>query len=285
MSLASNIGPARGRRATALPLAVVLLLAFALGGCGASGEAPVVIEHDPRGPLAFGVVPFLEREALERTLGPLMGYLSAGLDRPVRLKVARSYAELERLMTQHRLDLGWFAPGTGGTVQDVVSLCIPAGPGPYRGLIVARNTTPPPTLASLAGKRFLYVDPNSRSGFLYPNRLLASRGIDPLRTFASIGYAGNHQRVIERILSGDADAGAVSDTVLREPARAALFGTKLAVVDRTDPIPQDPIVAAAALEPALRDRVRALFLELPARPGGATVLAGLRTALGIEGFR
>jgi phosphate/phosphite/phosphonate ABC transporter binding protein len=290
MSFTSNMAAALRRLPAVLTTAVLLAALFALPGCGDGSEAAIVIEHDPRQPLSFGVLPFLQRDALDRTLGPLMGYLSGGLGRPVRLRVARTYAELERLLTQQRLDLGWFAPGTGrpadGSPQ-AVAVCVPTGLGgsPYHGLIVARNSTPPPTLASLAGKRFLYVDPNSRSGFLYPNRLLASRGIDPLRHFASIGYAGSHDRVIERLLAGDAEAGALSDASLRDPRRAALFGRELTVLARTEPILQDPIVAAAVLEPALREQVRTLFLELPSRPGGAAVLAGLRSALGVEGFR
>ncbi|MBI4866611.1 MAG: phosphate/phosphite/phosphonate ABC transporter substrate-binding protein [Candidatus Wallbacteria bacterium] len=262
--------------------ALVAGIAALAAGCTASTQSPIRIVHEARRPLWFGTYPFLERAALLEALGPLMEHLSRTLGRTVRVRVASSYNDLDRAIRQGRVDVGWFTP-TGGEMQ---RLCRPASPGgrPHRGVIVARKSDGPMTLASLAGKRFLYVDRFSRSGYLYPNRLFSARGIDPLRYFGSIGFAGNHDRVLEQLLSGAADAGAVSDTLEHDPRRAQVFESRIAVIDRTDPIPDDPIVVLATLDEQLKRDLREALLGLSATAGGRQALGRLTASLGVERF-
>ncbi|MBI3893900.1 MAG: phosphate/phosphite/phosphonate ABC transporter substrate-binding protein [Candidatus Wallbacteria bacterium] len=269
-----------------LSLLAAVSLVLACNGCAGSGEEPIRILHDARRPIGLGTFPFLERTALVAALEPLSGYLSANLGRTVRVRVSASYADLDRALAQHRVDIGWFTPPGHSGSSAMETLCRPVGPGglPHHGLIVARKSDGPMTLASLAGRRFAYVDRISKSGYLYPNRLFSAHAIDPLRYFASVAFAGNHDRVIEQVLSGAADAGAVSDMLLRDPRFANLFETRLAVVSRTEPIPEDPIVASPELEPELKKNVKDLLLGMADTPAGKKTLEQLSRTLGIERF-
>ena len=75
-----------------------------------------------------------------------------------------------------------------------------------------------PDLNWLVDKRFLAVDPLSLGGYLAAALELHKRGIDPLRDFASLKFAGTHDAVVEGVLAGRADAGTVRTDVLERMA-------------------------------------------------------------------
>lgn len=258
------------------------ILGLLAAGCR-SGEPRLRIEHDARRPLVFAMIPFADRASLEEAVCPLTDYLAGKTGQPIRFRVVSSYTELDWAIAQGRIDLGWFAPAAGGGAardrMEVLARAVPAGGRAPRGVIVARPGLS--RLEDLAGKRFVYVDRRSRSGFLLPNRLLAARGLEPLRFFGKVEFAGNHERVLERVLSGAADAGALSETALGASRGAA---SRVTVLAATEPVVPDPLLVASSLDPDLRRRLAAAARGLDEDPAAREVLAGLKRAMGLERF-
>ncbi len=88
------------------------------------------------------------------------------------------------------------------------------------------------TVGDLRGKRFAAVDPTSFGGWLIAWRLLRQRGIDPSRDLAALDFAGSHRKVVARVLSGEADAGAVRTGMLEQLVKEGTIpGDAYAVVD------------------------------------------------------
>lgn len=261
-----------------------LLAMSGLFGCGAPRGR---VLHDAAAPLSFATFPFRQREALVGALEPLSRYLGDALGRRVRFRLASSYRELEELVAQGQVDFGWFTPrGAAAGAPPLEVLCRPISRGGarYHGSIVARRDSGIRTLRDLAGHSFAYVDRSSHSGFGYPNRLLAAQGLDPVRLFSEIHFAGNHDRCLDGVLDGLYAAGAVSELALADPARAARVERELTVVATTEDIPPDPVVVRSDLDPEVCRRLSAALIDAPRRPGGAEAIAGLARTLGIEGF-
>lgn len=266
-------------------VALCLMLAFSTGCGEGDGNTGLRLEIDERLPVQFGVFPFLERGELEKALAPLTGYLAAKLGRDVRIQVVADYADLERLVRQRRIDIGWFSPRSrqGGAEGVMIPVCRPrTRSGSYQGLIVARRSSGVTDLSGLASGSFAYVDRGSKSGFLYPNRVFVERGIDPLRFFRSIHWAGNHETCVRGVLDGRWDAAAVTSLVLKNSP--ASVTRSLVVLATTAAILTDSIVIRDGLPGLGSGTIRELFAGMASDTDGKDVIASLSISFGIFGF-
>lgn len=85
----------------------------------------------------------------------------------------------------------------------------------FAGLIITRaERTDIRSFSDLKGKHFMAVDPDSLGGWLMAKRELMIHGIDAERDFATLDFIGTHDGVVNKVLSGKVDAGAVRfDTI------------------------------------------------------------------------
>jgi len=122
----------------------------------------------------------------------------------------------------------------------------------------------------------------SKSGFLYPNRVFVERGIDPLRFFRSIHWAGNHETCVRGVLDGRWDAAAVTSLVLKNSPASVTEG--LVVLATTAAILTDPIVIRDGLPGLGSETVSNLFSGMASDTEWASVIASLSVSFGIYGF-
>ncbi len=149
--------------------------------------------------------------------------------------------------------------------------------------IIVRADSPLRQLTDAFGRRFAFTSEDSQSGYQAPRRLLApfarNRGG---RLFQSVaGPLQTPRRVVEAVLSGEADAGPLDSyfhDLLRqhEPALAA----QLRVLTSTPPTPIPALVAAAALPGAIARRFGAALLAV----ADADELSPVRTTLLLRRF-
>jgi ABC-type phosphate/phosphonate transport system substrate-binding protein len=149
--------------------------------------------------------------------------------------------------------------------------------------IIVRADSPLRQLTDTFGKRFAFTTEDSQSGFQAPRRLLApfARGRGG-RLFASVaGPLQTPRRVVEAVLSGEADAGPLDSyfhDLLRqhEPALA----TQLRVLASTPPTPIPALVAAPAVPEAIVRRLGSALLA----SSDADELSPVRAALLLRRF-
>jgi len=147
--------------------------------------------------------------------------------------------------------------------------------------IVARADAGVATLDALSTARFAYTTPTSQSGYQAVRAFFASRAhAAGGHAFAAVvGPLVTPRAVVDAVLAGAADAGPLDsywhDLLRRhEPATAA----HLATLASTPPTPAPPIVCAAALAPALRERLAGVWLAAGEAPALATARAALLIA-------
>ena len=132
----------------------------------------------------------------------------------------------------------------------------------YRSLIVTQADSGIETLADLKGKRFAFTDLESTSGYAYPNHLLRTHGIDPDRDLAKVFFLKRHDRIIDALLHGSVDAGALADEVYFGARKR--YGDKLRVVAESDPIPMVAIASSGHLDAETTARLEQAFVAMPA---------------------
>ena len=126
------------------------------------------------------------------------------------------------------------------------------------------------SLGSLEGLRAAWVDPLSVGGYLLIRDHLVSLAIDPDATFSSQTFVGSHPAVIDALVHGDADVGAVTVPRVDEASVREAIGlyagdtTKMIeAVTISDDAPTDAVVLTHRLS-----RPDARALEAVLAPSG-----------------
>ena len=188
-------------------------------------------------------------------------------------------------------------------------LAVPAArgtpaPGTYRSEIVVRAAAPFRALADLRGARFAWTTPTSQSGYQAPRALFAPLAGGAPFFGGVVGPTLTPRALVEALLAGDADAGALDGYWLQllrlhEPATAQALRTIACTPWTAAPAfacagTTEPAVAAAladALQRCGRDpqlaRVRttlALADIVAADPGGYEALAAAARAADALGY-
>ena len=130
----------------------------------------------------------------------------------------------------------------------------------YFSDVVVRNDGPVHAFSELEGGSSAYNDACSLSGYYSLLNKLAESGLDE-GFFDNVSCSGSHLNSIVAVLSGEADAAAIDSNVLRIRFRKVpALRNKLRVIESWGPYPIQPVVVSSALNPELKQRLRAAFL-------------------------
>jgi phosphonate transport system substrate-binding protein len=264
--------------------------------------------------LVFALAPDKDPDAMQEERIRFSAWLTAALGHPVEVIVPLSGAVIAEGFANGTIDAAHLsATAMARLVRDGSGTLLVAGringQTTYSSVWLARRDHPYRGVEDLRGQPVAFASPTSTSGYIIPAWDLAQRGLIDARTGLEAFFGRNHVlfgtgyvSAVERVLSGQAVAAAVSDYVW--------FGDKhltpeqkaqLAVVQSQGPVPTHVIAVSRALDPGLRAGLRAAFLtmhqqqpELAARMFGAQWvesddgqhLAGLQAALAfVESLR
>ncbi len=252
----------------------------------APAAEPAPAPAPPTRTLVFGKPPHLPSAELRSDYEPLVRYLGAALGEPVRLRIADSYGALVDELAAGSVDLAMLPAASYVAAKDrlpslqLIASIIGEGSPRYRGYIVVPQAKPWQSLTALRGKRFAFVDRGSGSGYVFPLALLRESGLEPARDFREVLFAGTHPKVVEWVLSGRVDAGAISSCTMHQ-MRSEGVAQRLRVLAKTDWIPFDSIVAHPSVPKETADRLRRVLLGLSMRTSeGRAVLTGITTTNG-----
>ncbi len=228
--------------------------------------------------LTLGVHPFLTAKELVPKFTPLINYLGEELGKPVRLVIAKDYAEHIRRVGEDKLDLAYLGPASYvEMVEQYGSKPLLArqeiqGKPTFRGALILPAQSGINSLQDLKGKRFAFGSPHSTMSHLVPRYLLLEAGLGG-EDF-SFNFLGNHEDVALGVLMGEFDAGAVKEAVYHKYRPQ---GMKL--LTWTPAISEHLFVAGNHLPEAEVKAVRAALLALSAEKVVARVLAPLKSTL------
>ncbi len=189
---------------------VRLLLLLWLAPISAAAAPP------PPPPLRIGLTPvFLDDQAA--FLDQWRTFLQSRLKRSVIFVQRGNYREIVDLLRDGKLEFAWLCGYP--YVRDRNHFRLAAVPL-YRGeplyhsyLIVPASDKQTRSINDLRGRIFAFSDPDSNSGHLYPEYLLAKQDLQPASFFAKGFYTWSHRKVVEAVASGLAQGGAVDGYV------------------------------------------------------------------------
>lgn len=247
----------------------VLMAVLAVTGVARADQLPVVL----------AVHPYLSSQEIVTRLTPLADYLAGVLDRPVHVRVGRSYDEHLEAVGQDAVDIAFVGPAP------YVTLVRKYGPKPllarleidgaptFHGYIVTREQSPIRVLADLKGKSFAFGDRNSTMGHVVPHFVLHKAGVS-MKDLSRHVFLGAHNNVALAVLAGDIDVGALKDEVYFKYRAQGLRA-----IAQTPAISEHLFVANANMSPAMVAVLSKAMLNLKNQPHGMEILRSLNSKL------
>lgn len=220
-----------------------------------------------KNPIKFYLVPGQELQILKETSKSLKAYLESETGLKFDVQVPVSYIALVEAFGTKRADLG--IVNTFGYILAHEKYGVTArlrivsyGRNHYFGQILAHKDGVK-SVKEIEGKKFAFVDPASSSGYLLAAKLFKDRKIKP-KEFV---FAGRHDSVVSMVYQKQVDAGATfhvpekNDQGQPMDARRLVrtqypdVDTKVVILEKTGPIPNDPVIFRKDFPPELQDKL------------------------------
>ncbi|MEK5166451.1 phosphate/phosphite/phosphonate ABC transporter substrate-binding protein [Paenibacillus sp. FSL R5-0527] len=236
----------KGKWVIALLISAVLL---ALAGCGGKEGASAGSGGDvPAGwpsVLRVGSLPMEDGE-LSRTSDQFAKDLGEYLGIKVETFQGEDYNMMIEAMRSKKIDLTTYGP-FGYIIaaeRSGAKLLASMGNGPGSegtSVIIVPKDSPVQTVQDLKGKDFLFADPASTTGHLYPRatlmKLLGLKNDEIPEFFGNVSFSGGHDKSLLAIANGDADAAATCSQCIEMFAGSGLFNPEdIRVIAESDPI-------------------------------------------------
>jgi phosphonate transport system substrate-binding protein len=209
-------------------------------------------------------------------------FLSKEMGRPVEFVRRRSYREVMDLLDSGGLEFAWicgypFVQRRDPEFLGLLAVPVYKGKPLYHSFIIVHRDSPYTTLDDLRGKVFAFSDPESNSGFLYPQSVLANRRESADSFFQQTFFTFSHADTIEAVAEQVADGGAVDSYIWEYMSDFRPEITeKTRVIQQSPAFGFPPLVFRLGVERAVVDRMRAVLIEMKHDPEGSKFLKGLR---------
>lgn len=260
-----------------LVLAILLTLSTTFGTQAMAAET-----------LRAGVASMITPVSAVKYYQQAVEYLGLKLGMPAEMVHRTTYDEIDVLLEEGRLDVAFIC--SSPYVLDKKKFGVELLVAPqvnnapyYRSNIIVHKDSGIETFEQLRGKSFVFVDPKSNSGRLYPAFLLAQRNETPESFFSSFLYSYSHNKSVEIVAKNRADAAAVDSIVYDYMAATdSPYAAKTRIIKRSPQFGIPPVVVPPGIDPRLKQAIRDVFLNMHDDPTGKQILDAMRIERFVE---
>jgi len=198
----------------------------------------------------------------------LLDYISKKMGVPVTLVQRDTYAEVNGLVRDEKIDVAFVCSGAYVDGHDVFGMEILAAPKAYGepyyySYIIVPVDSEYDELEDLRGKKFAFADPMSNTGKLVPTYMLAKINETPDSFFSKYIFTFSHDKSIEAVAQKLTDGAAV-DSLIWDYTNATdpTFTSKTKVIVKSPPYGIPPVVVPRGLDPKMKSKLRNIFLNM-----------------------
>jgi phosphonate transport system substrate-binding protein len=217
-------------------------------------------------------------------IADLASYVAARMGATSQFLIDLPWQERARRMDSGEVDVAWICglpyvvrADEGNSGLELLAAPVMAGERYmdqpiYFSDVIVRSDQAFQSFDDLRGSVWAYNEPGSQSGYNITRYHLATTGA-PIPFFNRVIEAGSHERCIELVLAGDVDAAAIDSTVLDlAQEKDQRIEKDLRVVAILGPSPIPPLVISMHLEPAVREAIRTIILDMHTDPLSRPIL-------------
>lgn len=208
----------------------------------------------------------------------LSDYIGDILKMKVNFLEKKSYAETNFLLEEGAIDMAFICGGPYVDGRDKFGLELLAAPQiygktVYHSYIIVSKNSHINKFEDLRGKTFVFADPISNTGKIYPAYLLMQMGETPESFFKECVYSYAHDISIRAIAEGIIDAGAVDSLIWDYMEKnGSPFAKKTKIIKVSPPYGIPPVVIRPNLEKDLKEKIKQILLNMHQNKRGKAIL-------------
>ena len=262
-------------------------------GCGRDSDAVVVdfnktiavelpaSDVPQKASLNVAVAAMISPKATFSYYRDLLDFISAKMDRSVRLIQRKTYGEVNELFKKGQIDLAFICSGPYAVDKEKYgfeALATPLVRGKpfYQSYLIVNKTSTYQKFIDLRGKIFAFTDPDSNTGTLVPQYWLSKMGETPESFFESFTYTYSHDNSIMAVARALVD-GATVDGHKWEyfQSRNPIYSSRTRVLKKSELFGSPPLVASVALPPQDKEQIQQYVFAMHLDPEGKRILEKL----------
>ncbi|WP_249869627.1 phosphate/phosphite/phosphonate ABC transporter substrate-binding protein [Oceanobacillus saliphilus] len=249
---------------------IAISLVLLLAACGDGEESEASSSGNWPDELVIGVVPSEDQTSVSPRVEQFAEELSEELDVDIEVFMGTNYnAVIEGLRNEH-VDIAFFGPfayilanersgaevfAIGAKSEDEIS---------YQSAFIVPADSEVQELADLEGKDFLFVDPASTSGHIFPrSAVIDEMGITNEEVddfFGNVSFSGSHDASILSVINGDVDGAAIATDVMDAMiAQGQIDENDFKIIHSSDDIPRGPDAYRSDLPDDLKEAIREFY--------------------------
>lgn len=246
-------------------------------------------QSDSRPVLRIAVSAMISPEATSQYYEELLRLIAERMGRRAVFLQRKTYAEVNDLVKNRQVDLafvcsGPYTQGHDDFGMELLAVPIVHGEKVYHSYIIVNKNSDIRSFDELKGKKFAFTDPQSNTGALVPNYMLAKRGETPTTFFKEFFYSHSHDNSIKAVAEQLSDGAAVDSLIWEflshlDPRLTA----QTRIIEKSPPYGIPPIVVHPDLDPAIKAQLKKVFLSLHQQDSATAVLAKLQIDRFAEG--
>ena len=254
----------------------VALMILIISTCG--GIRPAIADMHP---LRIGLTGVIVQENL-RLNESLIDYIGEKLEIDAELVLRETYKEMNHLLEQGEVDIAFvcglpYIIGKETFGLDILAVPQINGTPEYFSYIIVPKDSPATRMEDLRGKKYAYSDPLSNSGNLATRYRLAKIGETPETFFNMFVYTHSHHNAIEAVAMKLVDGASVDSYIWKfENVTNPVFTSGTKIIEKGPAFPFTPFVMRKGIDPALREKVTDVFLNMHHDPKGLQILESLK---------
>ncbi len=227
-------------------------------------------------PLTLSVHPYLPATKLIKRFNPLAKYLSKTINRPISIKIQKSYQSQIESTGKDLADIAYLGPASYVMVTDsygkkpLLARLEIKGASVFHGMIIVRKDSPVQTLGDLINKSFAFGDPNSTMSYLVPKFMLMKAGVS-VESLKEHNFLNSHHNVALGVLGEYYDAGGVKEEVFYEYQQRGLR-----MLAKSSPISEHVFVTRSSLPVKTIQKLRKAFLGLNDYEHASNILTSIK---------
>jgi len=240
------------------------------------GNAPITEDNKNKIRIAVGGM-ITPREGLAY-YKHFLDYIGEKLGRHVEFVDRESYADINNLLKEGRIDAAFVCSGPYVDGHDEFGLELLVAPQAYGGTIyfsyiIAGRDSSIKDFEGFRGKSFAFTDPLSNTGKLVPTFMLAKMNEKPETFFKKFIYTKSHDKSTMAVAHGLIDGAGVDSLIWEYLNRTSPeLTSKTRIVSKSPPYAIPPVVVPRDLDPDLKTKLKSVFLNAHADEKGKRLL-------------
>jgi len=208
----------------------------------------------------------------------IIDYVGKQIGQSAQMVHRRTYEEMDALLEKGKVKVAFICSGpyvknrNRFGIELLVAPTVDGNPV-YRSYIIVHNDSPMYTFPELKGKVFAFTDPGSNTGKLYPTYLLKGMGLTPERFFKRLLYSYSHNKSVEMVSKKIVDGAAMDSIVYDHMLKiGSPYAKQTRIIKRSPPFGIPPVVVTPDIDPALRKKIKGVFLAMHQTSKGKAIL-------------